>query len=158
MNENLRRLLELVDEVFATRNDPSQIGFSDEDMAKMEHLHGACLQEAVNDEGPVAWVAVIPTSLALMNDFLEGRIDERKLFDLTTTDTKLEAVYLCSAVVLPEYRNSGIALGLTVDAIRDMQREHTITHAFVWPFSAAGEQLAQKAAGECRLPLSVKTP
>ncbi|MFM9006900.1 MAG: hypothetical protein ACKOSR_15600, partial [Flavobacteriales bacterium] len=93
MKPNLPRLLKLVDEVFQTRNDPTQIGFSEDDMVKMNMLHSACLQEAENEDGPIAWVAAIPTSLVLMHEFLQETITERELFDSTSEQTPKEAIY-----------------------------------------------------------------
>ncbi len=156
MQPNLIRLLELVDAVFETRNDPSQIGFSDEDMAKMGELHEACLQEASNTDGPIAWVSVIPTSNELMTLFVNEKITERELFDLTTVQTPQEAVYLCSAIVLPEFRHSGVAFNLSVSAIRAMQMDNNITHVFVWPFTNEGESLASKIAHACGIPLELR--
>ena len=156
MQPNLIRLLELVDDVFETRNDPSQIGFSDDDMAKMGELHEACLQEASNTDGPIAWVSVIPTSIELMTRFISEEITERELFDLTTLKTPQESVYLCSAIVLPEFRRSGVAFNLSVSAIRAMQTDNNITHVFVWPFTNEGESLALKIAHACGIPLVLR--
>jgi len=153
MQPNLNRLLQIVDQVFETRNDPTQIGFSEHDMAKMARLNEACLQESSLEEGPIAWVAVIPTSLDLMNRFIAQEITERELFDSTTLQTPQEALYLCSAVVLPEHRRSGVAFNLCVSAIRSMQSDGNILCAFVWPFSDEGKTLASKIAKSCSIPL-----
>ena len=156
MQPNLKRLLELVDDVFATRNDPTQIAFTEADMKKMESLHDGCLQEAANEDGPISWVAVIPTSLELMHRFIRGEVTERQLFDATEESTPQQAVYLCSAIVLPEHRRSGIAFDLSVRSIRNIQEDRHIEAAFVWPFSDEGENLAQKVASFCSLPLFVR--
>ena len=156
MQPNLIKLLELVDLVFQTRNDPTQIGFSEEDMAKMNALHPECLQEAADANGPYAWVAVIPTSLELMHEFLREAITERQLFERTTTDTPMEALYLCSAIVLPEYRRTGVAYNLSLDAIRKMLVQWPIEAVFVWPFSIEGEHLAKKISQAAELKLHVR--
>ena len=156
MQPSLKRLLELVDDVFETRNDPTQIAFSEADMEKMESLHSGCLQEAANADGPISWVAVIPTSLELMNLFVQGALTERQLFEATEETTPKQAVYLCSAIVLPEFRRSGIAFDLSVNSIRSIQEDQKIEAAFVWPFTDEGEALAQKVASSCGLPLFVR--
>ncbi len=156
MQPNLKRLLELVDAIFETRNDPSQIGFSEEDMAKMNKLHPDCLQESSTHEGPIAWISIIPTSRALMNQFVETAISERELFDRTTASTPKETVYLCSAIVLPEHRRQGVAFNLSVAAIHAMQKDFSITDAFVWPFSEEGEALAVTIADACGLVLKIR--
>lgn len=157
MKPNLLKLLELVDHVFQTRNDPSQIGFTESDMAKMNNLHVECLQEAENEDGPIAWVAVIPTSLDLMNEFIIKTITERELFDRTTMETPKEAVYLCSAIVLPDFRRKGIALQLSLEAIHAMQQHWSLSAVFVWPFSDEGKVLAHKIADECGLTLYTRS-
>jgi len=156
MQPNLKRMLELVDAVFETRNDPSQIGFSEEDMAKMNTLHPECLQESCNEAGPIAWISIIPTSRALMNQFTEASISERELFDRTSESTPKEAVYLCSAIVLPEHRRQGVAFNLSVAAIQAMQKDFSITDAFVWPFSDDGQSLAIAIARACELELKIR--
>ena len=156
MQPNLKRLLELVDDVFETRNDPTQIAFSEADMEKMELLHSGCLQEAAKADGPISWVAVIPTSLELMNLFVQGELTERQLFEATEETTPKQAVYLCSAIVLPEFRRSGIAFDLSVNSIRSIQEDQKIEAAFVWPFTDEGKALAQKVASSCGLPLFVR--
>jgi hypothetical protein len=156
MQPNLIRLLNLVDEVFKNRNDSTQIAFSEEDMEKMQSLHAACLQEAANTDGPISWVSVFPTSLELMNQFVIGEINERELFDSTNEHTLQQAIYLCSAIVLPEFRRADIAFDLSVKAIHAMQQDGQIEAAFVWPFSHEGEALAQKVASSCGLPLTLK--
>jgi hypothetical protein len=156
MQPNLIKLLELVDKVFQTRNDPTQIGFSEEDMAKMNALHPECLQEAADTNGPYAWVAVIPTSLELMHEFLREAITERQLFERTTTETPMEAIYLCSAIVLPEYRRTRVAYNLSLDAILSMRKQWPVAATFVWPFSEEGEHLARKIARSAELELYVR--
>ncbi len=156
MQPNLIKLLDLVDRIFQTRNDPTQIGFSDQDMAKMSRLHTACLQEAENEEGPIAWVAVIPTSQSLMHEFIDKAISERELFDLTTPETPKQVVYLCSAIVLPEFRASGVAMKLSLNAIHAMQQQWKISAAFVWPFSNDGEMLARSIARRCEFELFIR--
>lgn len=156
MQPNLKRLLELVDDVFETRNDPTQIAFSEAEMEKMESLHSGCLQESANTDGPISWVSVIPTSLELMNLFVQGALTERQLFEATEETTPKQAVYLCSAIVLPEFRRSGIAFDLSVNSIRSIQGDQKIEAAFVWPFTDEGEALAQKVASSCGLSLFVR--
>jgi len=149
MKLNEAKLYDLIDDVFDTKNDSTQIGFSEADIEKMMALHPATLQEAANEDGPYAWVAVIPTSSVLMHQFLSGAIDERQLFEQTSPSAANDVAYLCSAIVLPEFRRSGVALRLTVQAIDSMKRDLPIRYALVWPFSEQGELLAKKAADCC---------
>ena len=44
-----------------------------------------------------------------MREFLAGRISERKLLEMTGPGGTYDALYLCSALVLPEFRKQGLA-------------------------------------------------
>lgn len=88
-----------------------------------------------------------------MNRFLENEISEKELFDLTPLDTTYEAVYLCSALVLEEYRRKGITKQLALTAIENMHKDYPLKAAFVWAFSPEGDMAAEKIAGLAGMPL-----
>jgi predicted GNAT family acetyltransferase len=88
-----------------------------------------------------------------MNLFLEGKLTERELLEQTQPGDNFEAIYLCSAYVLPEFRKQGLTQKLTLDAIKSMQNDHAIKALFYWPFSEEGKQLAQTVASQLMLPL-----
>jgi GNAT superfamily N-acetyltransferase len=71
--------------------------------------------------GPVAWVLVIPTSYEIMNRFLSHEITEKQLLDETESGSLIDVVYLCSALVLDEYRRQGIAKQLCIEAIEKIR-------------------------------------
>jgi ribosomal protein S18 acetylase RimI-like enzyme len=153
MTDNLKRMLQLVDEVFDVKNDPSQLNVTQKALQRLQRLHPATLQEADEGEGPVAWILVIPTTTTLMQQFLGGAIGEQQLVDKTKLGGSYNAVYLCSATVLPEYRHAGLAKRLMVNAIKDMMATHPIEALFYWPFTPEGSILAAAAARELSLPL-----
>jgi ribosomal protein S18 acetylase RimI-like enzyme len=157
MSPNEARMYELIDDVFDTQNDSTQLRFSESDIEKLNSLSPHTLQEASNEDGPFAWISVFPTSLELMNQFLSEQINERQLFDLTNKEDKNDVVYLCSAIVLPEFRNQGLALKLTIQAVEALQLSYPIRVALVWPFSDSGLRLAEKAAEACGLTLQART-
>ena len=157
MSPNEARMYELIDDVFDTQNDSTQLRFSENDIEKLISLSPHTLQEAANEEGPYAWISVFPTSLDLMNQFVSEKINERQLFDLTNKEDNNEVVYLCSAIVLPEFRNQGLALKLTIQAIEALQLSYPIRVAPVWPFSDNGLRLAENAAEACGLSLRART-
>ncbi|HTL82518.1 MAG TPA: hypothetical protein VL651_12485 [Bacteroidia bacterium] len=155
MQENFKRMLGLVDEIFDMRNDPRQLQVDEKVLAKLGKLHPATLAEH-NVNGPVVWIMLIPTTTELMNKFLSDEISEQEMFDRTNPGMKFDAVYLCSASVLPEFRRKGLAKRMTIDAIRAIQKDHPIQALFVWPFTEEGKILAQKIADELSLPLRIK--
>jgi len=82
-----------------------------------------------------------------MTQFINQKISERELYELTPLNTKYEAIYLCSALLLEEFRGKGIALILCVTAIENIKIDHSIKALFFWSFSKKGEKLAEKVSG-----------
>lgn len=150
---NFKRLVQLADEVFAVKNDPSQLDVNDEVLEKLKQMHPATVADKDEGNGPVAWVLVIPTTMELMKRFVKGDISEKELFDLTPVKATYEALYLCAALVLEEYRRKGIAHQLTLKAVETIRKDHPLQCLFVWPFSKEGDVLAQIIARETALPL-----
>jgi len=150
---NFERLIQLADEVFAVKSDPNQLDVNPEVLERLQRLHPATVSAFEDENGPVAWILLIPTTLDLMNRFLEGEISEKELFDLTPLDINYEAVYLCSALVLEEYRRKGITKQLALNAIENMQKDNPLKAAFVWAFSPEGDLSAETIARMASLPL-----
>ena len=150
---NFERMLQLVDEVFAVKNDPNQLDVNPEILERLMKIHPATVSEYDDGNGLVAWILLIPTTLDLMNQFLENKISEKELFDKTSLDIKYEALYLCSALVLEEYRRKGIAKRLTLHAIENIRKDHPLKALFVWSFTKEGDLGAETIAHLTSLPL-----
>ncbi len=146
-------MIRLADEVFDTKNDPEQISVSEKTIERLRALHPAAVSGEETADGPIAWMLIIPTTHAVMEQFLARTITEQELLDKTPLHARYDAVYLCSALVLPEYRGKGIAKRLVRDAIHSIQRDHPIRELFFWPFSVEGDLLARAVAAELNLPL-----
>jgi len=153
MKENFERMIALVTEVFDVRNDPDQIEVNEQQREKLFSLHPATMSERSNEDGPIAWILMIPTTTSLMNQFIEGIISEKKLLDETNPGDKFSAIYLCSASVLPEFRRQGIGLELCLNAIRNIMETQPITALFFWEFSEGGAGLAQALGEKLSLPV-----
>lgn len=150
---NLERMIKLAENVFAAKTDPDQLDVDQSVIERLQQIHPATIAEYDDGNGPVAWVIVIPTTLALMDQFLNGHISEKQLFDLTPLHISYEALYLCSALVLEEYRRKGITKRLVLDAIRAIREDHPLKALFVWPFSLEGDMGAEAIASMAALPL-----
>jgi len=150
---NFERMLELADEAFSSRTDPAQLNVDEEVIKRLIQIHPSTVSEYDDGNGPVVWILIIPTTNELMEQFLSKNISERELFELTPTNIKYDTIYLCSAMVLEEYRGKGIAKKLTIDAINNIKRAHHINILFVWPFSREGDALAAYVANQTKLPL-----
>jgi len=153
---NFERMLALIDEVFATRNDPGQIQVSQKQMKKLQAIHEATLSEYADENGPLIWILLIPVTKQVMTDFLDDKISETQLLEQTKPGEKYDAIYLCSATTLPEMRGKGETKKLCLKAIGSIRKDHRITSLLVWPFTKEGEVLAQSIASECGLELLVK--
>ena len=150
---NFERMIQLSDQVFSSRTDPDQLNVNEDVMEHLQLIHPSTISEYDNGKGPVCWVLCIPTTLDLMNRFMDQKISERELYELTPLHTKYEAIYMCSALLLEEFRGKGIAQRLGVSAIENIKIDHPIKALFFWSFSKEGEKLAQKLSGLMDLPL-----
>jgi ribosomal protein S18 acetylase RimI-like enzyme len=150
---NLERMIQLADEFFSVRSDPSQISVNGTVMRRLQHIHPASITQKSTRNGPIAWILVIPTTHHLMEQFITKKINERELYRKIPLHVKYDSIYLCSALVLPEYRGRGLAKRLMTKAIKSILKEHPIQSLFYWAFSAEGKKLATSAARELSLPL-----
>lgn len=153
MSEYLRRMILLADEFFATKNDPQQLDVTPEVMESLEQIHPATLSEEVEGDGPVVWILLIPTSEETKVRFLKGSISEKEVLDESLVSESYTSLYLCSALVLPEYRNTGRAFRTAKKAIEAIMKDHPIASLYTWSFSQEGKGLAKKLAGMFNLPL-----
>lgn len=150
---NYERMIQMAEDVFDYRTDKSQLNVDENVISHLQEIHPATMSEYDDGNGPAVWILVIPTTLDLMNRFLKKEISEKELYELTPMNVPYEAIYLCSAMVLEEYRGKGIAKRLTIEAIESIRKDHPIESLFVWAFSKEGESLAEKVADMVELPL-----
>jgi len=150
---NYERMIQLSEQVFSSRTDPDQLNVNENVMDHLQLIHPDTISEYDDGNGPVCWILCIPTTLDLMNQFINKKISERELYELTPLNTKYEAIYLCSALLLEEFRGKGIAQTLGVRAIENIKIDHSIKALFFWSFSKEGEKLAEKVSELMSLPL-----
>lgn len=153
---NFERMIKLAEDVFDIRNDPDQLSVNEDVIKHLQEIHPDTVSEYADKNGPAVWILIIPTTLDLMNKFVEGKITEKQLYELTPLNIKYEALYLCSAMVLEEYRRKGIAKKLAIEAIESIRKTHPLKALFVWAFSKEGESLAENIAKQVGLPLKNK--
>jgi len=150
---NFERMIALSDEVFSSRTDPDQLNVNEKVMEHLQLIHPDTISEYDDGNGPVCWILCIPTTLDLMNQFINKEISERELYELTPLNAKYEAIYLCSALLLEEFRGKGIAQRLGIKAIENIKKDHSIKALFTWSFSKEGEKLSEKVSALMDLPL-----
>jgi hypothetical protein len=154
--ENLTRMIQLADEVFGMKQDSAQISVNSKVISRLRKIHPHALTEKRTRKGPIAWILIFPTTKELMKQFIKKQINERDLLKKTPVGIKYDAVYLCSALVLPEYRRKGFAKRLMCKAIKSIRKQHPIKFLFYWEFSREGKKLAVSVAKEFSLPLYKK--
>ncbi len=153
MNENVQRMIRLAEEFFDAKNDPAQISVDPSTMKRLLKIHPATMTERRTSKGPIVWVLLLPTTLNLMARFISNTITERQLLRLTPIRGRYDAVYLCSALVLPEHRRKRLATRVAVKAVKAIRKDHPIHFLFYWAFSREGKKLAASIARELKLPL-----
>lgn len=142
---NMERMLELAEAVFYNRDGADgQITVDEQEREKLQAISPHCLTEYNDGNGPAIWVLLIPTTQQLMQQFVAGTIDEVTLLNQTPLNIPYEALYLCSAITLPEYRGKGLTMKLTIDAIKAINMQHQLQALFYWPFSEEGKKLAER--------------
>ena len=146
-------MIKLADEFFEVKNDPMQISVNGETIDLLKKIHPSTMAEVTNRKGPIAWVLVIPTTHKLMKEFISKKINEKQLLLNTPLGSKYDAVYLCSALVLPEERGKGLAKHLAIKSITSIKRKHPVKFLFYWGFSPEGRSLAGAIAQKLSLPL-----
>lgn len=154
--DNMKRMIQLAEEFFDVKNDPDQISVDEETRGRLLEIHPSTMSEVRNEDGPIVWILVIPTTSDVMEQFLAKSINERQLLQNTSHGERFEAVYLCSALVLPEHRGKGLAKRAAVQAVREIQKQHPIKNLFAWTFSKEGEGLSVAIAKELQLPLRLR--
>jgi hypothetical protein len=156
-HSNFERMIQLADDVFDVKSDPGQLEVNQSVIDRLLRIHPASVSEYNDGNGPVAWVLLIPTTYELMNRFLNHDISEKELFDLTPEDAVYEALYLCSALVLEEYRRKGIVKNLSLNAISQIRKQHPVKALFVWAFTKEGDLASETIARLTSLPLYKRT-
>jgi hypothetical protein len=153
---NFERMSQLAEEVFESKNDPNQLDVNEEVMEQLQRIHPESIAEYDNGHGPICWIIQIPTTRLLMEQFLSNEISEKQLFELTPLDVPYQAVYLCSGMMLQEYRRKGIAKKLAFDALSKIRESHPIESLFVWAFTQDGDIFSESLAKLSGLPLYKK--
>lgn len=146
-------MIDLLRQVYGENDDPEQVVIGDEERNKLMALHPGARTELRNENGPYSWILLVPTTSDLMYQFLNGTINENQLFHQTEVGIKYDALYLCSALILPEFRRKGLVKNAAINAISSILEDHSIKYLFYWPFSEEGTKLAESLANKFNLPL-----
>ena len=153
---NFERMLQLAEEVFDAANDANQMQVDENVIQRLIKLHPNSVGELSDADGPYLWLLLLPTTRHIMQKFLDGSLNEKEMLDQTESIPSFDSIYLCSVMLLEEFREKGLAKKITIESINAIKASHPIEALFVWPFSEAGEKLATKVAQEVNLPLLLR--
>ncbi len=152
-DSHFTRMIQLVNSFFNVKNDPEQLDVNEKVIERLREIHPATMSEYVEGDGPVVWILLIPTTYDVMERFIKGTISEKQLYEETRPGQVYEAIYLCSASVLEEYRRKGLAGKVALEAIQKIRKDHPIKALYYWPFSDEGKTLATFLSKTLGLPL-----
>jgi hypothetical protein len=135
----IKKMRKMAEEFFGTQIDPDQIPINNESIQKLISIRkDTILSEVDENESPISWIVVIPTSIRTMDRFLKKDINERQLLDEAVREKKFEALYLCSAFTVLEHRKKGLAKKLILKAISKFANDKNIK-LYAWPYSKEGK-------------------
>lgn len=139
LHEKTRRIAE---EFYGTAQHPDQIPINEESQNKLHQLHPKAVLFKLIDGEPVSWIVVIPTTKALGEQFVNGEITERVLFDQTQPSDRYEALYLCSVFTVRGHQRQGYGMQLLREALDSIPLVQD-PYLFCWIYSKEGEAMYQ---------------
>ena len=139
----LKKMMTTAERFFGTLNDPEQMQITKDSFYKLQKLHPKTLIYRLENGEPVSWAIILPTQTELMDKFLRGEINEQKLLDMTKQQKTYEALYLCSAFTIPEFRRKGYIIEMMKEAINAIPHTDDVK-LFAWPYSEEGKLLVEK--------------
>ncbi len=149
------KILKISDQYFNSIDDLEQFPATEQSRRKLQTLHPNSRCCFVKNGEPISWIAIIPTTKVLMQQFLDKTISERQLLDITQPEEVYDALYLAVAFTIPEERGHGYSKLLFRKAIEGIP--HTEDAAlFCWPLSNEGSGLAESLAKELGKEIFIK--
>lgn len=146
---------------FKTANDPEQAHITVKRARWLWRDCPECINIIKSDNMVVGSTLVLPCTTELMELFISKKINEEQLFDSiqkTVDYGSMQAIYLCSAVLIPGFRRKGLASQGLERSVRKMMAKTKIKPVlFYWAYSKEGGFLAEKVAGNLGLELKKRS-
>ena len=157
--EDHDKIVELSEEFFDTEHDENQIP-SEEITYKFNTINFPLSLNIIKDGSKViGQTFILPSKKKDMLDFISGKINERELFYRIKSCERnnFDSLYIVSALIIPEYRNKGIALGALKKHLEVSGKEFDFfPNLFCWIFSKEGEKLIEKLSRELEVKILSK--
>lgn len=156
-SDELKECMRVAEEYFQTANDSTQSQATVENCQKTIAIDPyAFIVERV-DGKLAAYSVVLPTSQALKEDFLSGRITERELSEAAKRQPIFESLYLSVAFVFLEYRKKGIGLRLVKEQIGYFKDKYGINDYYAWAWSEEGKILISAINRDLKISIALPT-
>jgi len=153
--EAFEKVLRISEEFFGTASDPDQMPINQESADKLQSIHPETISYKCDEQQhPIAWTVVVPTSVDVMKQFIHKKISEKELLDLATKEKKFESIYLCGIFVLPEFRRKGYATEIVKEAISKVSQGNNLP-LYSWAYSPEGQKLLHALSQELKQKIMV---
>lgn len=145
--EDLLASAAIAEDAFRTAEDPTQVQIRPGGGTWLIDNIPECMRVIRYDKQVVGSTLIVPTSREVMQLFLNKKINEAELFARVRAAAApiWEAIYLCSAVLLPEHRGKGVATTsamLSIDWV--LANKNPRPDFYVWPTNADGMHATQR--------------
>lgn len=136
--------MEWAEKIFGIEQDPDQMPINEESVKKLDAIYVEWLNTRSNGNNePISWSVVMPTQKSLAEQFLNNKITEKELLELTKAEERYDSLYIVSAITVPDYRNKGLAFESLIAAIKKAPITMDAL-IFAWPITPEGQNLANK--------------
>ncbi len=140
---------EIAEEYFNTIGDNNQIEVSEEN-ALWIHKNQKYLNIIFYGKQIIGFIFVIPATKDLMKRFLSNKLTEKNMFEEIKNlkfSEKLEAIYICSAMIKKEFRRNKLTLTAAIKLIKNLTNNlSTKPDLFYEPYSKEGDLFAKNLA------------
>jgi predicted GNAT family acetyltransferase len=153
--DELRECMEAAEQYFHTADDQTQSEATVESCQKTIAVEPHAFVIERLDGKLAAYSVALPTSQALKEDFLSGRITERELSAKAKTYPVFESLYLAVTFVLPAYRKRGIDSRLCKEQIEYFKSKYSINNYYAWAWSDEGKALISTIERDLKISIAL---
>ncbi len=136
----------LGEEIFQTKNDPSQQQISKKRLEELAKSFAEGMNIIYHDKEIVGFTHLQPATITDMNEFLKGSITEEELtqkaLEKQLTIEQAEAIYLVAAVIKEPHRRKGLAQKAYTQTINKYVPKDALL--FAWTYTREGEIFTKK--------------
>jgi hypothetical protein len=145
-----RVLREMLEAYFDTEHDPKQMPINQEVHQWIKIHIPECAILIKHNDAVVGSTFILPCSLALMEAFIHGKLNEAQLLEHVRVNQinyqNMQAIYFCAAFIVSPHRGKGLAFQALLSSIKQITPKGKKLPLFYWAYSPAGKQIAEKLA------------